>query len=419
MSADALSALAVDDLGRSLLGWQLAGWQFEIPHEPLNVKFLEPGASHIQPPAFEPIPSQTPSIATEDPSGEDLQGLPSPSMPREAFAAPPAQDIETEAASAQPVTSVPQSPAAPLFSGDAGDIAGPASSGGFGALPDVGAAAPVTLTLQMAQTGGHVGTAGAVEAPEQIATSDVTDFFEFNVILQINVLLDSDVVGQLAAGSGAHACGLGFGQLALTGGNTQSNHAVIADAGDYGGFGWLGGNYYESNAIHSVNALNDADFGLNLMAGGGSGMQSIVSGGNAQTNEAAIISLTESEGMVPGHAEISPADHVTYNVVTQINVMDDSDTVVQQAVGGGYGAQAASTGGNTQSNSALIVDENNAPEQDIPGNYYEYNMIVQANLMLDADQVVQTLAADPHGQDSNLHIDDDALAYGLLGDAIA
>jgi hypothetical protein len=405
MSSDGFSALAVDNLGRSLMGWQLAGWQFQIPHAPLTVKFLEPGAAYAAPPEFLPIPSRTPDTETETPQGD-----PSP---------------------AAPLASTPVALQAyePPSMSDAGDAHGEQvfDSGGSAttAYPQHGGASafPADAGVGAAPAGGGMSFSGALEVLGQVV-EDVADIFEFNVIFQLNVLLDSDfVVQEIVGASDASLLGLGFGQSAFTGGNTQTNSATIMDAGDHGDFSWLGGRYYETNAIYSLNALDDGDIAFNLISGSGlNSAQSITTGGNTQINEATIHSLTGGAGAVPEGVQIGANDTVEYNITTQVNFMNDGDVVGQQIFGGGSGTQTANTGGNSQSNTALLIDDNAAPGHEVPGNYYEYNLIYQTNVMEDGDQIAQLFSADPSAPDtpdSGFAADDDALPHGLYGDALA
>lgn len=406
MSADGLSALAVDDLGRSLMGWQMAGWQFEIAHQPLTVTFLDPGAAQASPPEFAPIPSQTPTIATDPPQNDE----PAPG------AVPSASVNPSDARGPAPIGTedVPQDNLRAL------DSSAPDT------LRSEAAIAPDTATASAAAVGSGAGLSFSLSAAAEILENlveDVADFFEFNVIFQLNVLLDSDFIAQEITGaSDASLFGLGFGQWAFTGGNTQTNTATIMDAGNYGDFGWLGGSYHETNAIYSLNALDDGDIAFNLISGGGlDSTQSITTGGNTQINEAMIHSLTSGAGAVPDGVQIGANDTVEYNITTQVNFMNDGDIVGQQIVGGGSGTQTASTGGNTQSNAAILIDENAAPGHDVPGNYYEYNLIYQTNAMEDGDQIAQFFSADlsaPDAQGASLAHDDEALPHGFYGEAL-
>ncbi|RIA47798.1 hypothetical protein [Dichotomicrobium thermohalophilum] len=399
MSADGFSALAVDDLGRSLMGWQLCGWQFEIPHAPLAVTFLEPGAAPVTPTDLAPIAGQVPNAVTESPGTDEIHARPIPggSATIHASGAPPRVDTNEVPRGNLRMTDSDASgtPASEAKAAVDSPTAGPAPSGGGSGLSD----------------------------STQEGCEDVPDVFEFNVIFQLNVLLDSDfIVQEIVGASDASLLGLGFGQWAMTGGNTQTNTATIMDAGGYGDFGWLGGSYYETNAIYSLNALNDGDIAFNLISGGGlDSAQSITTGGNTQINAATVHSLTSSAGAVPAGLQIGASDTVDYNITTQINFMNDGDVVGQQIFGGGSGTQTASTGGNSQSNTALVIDDNAVPGHDVPGNYYEYNLIYQANYMNDGDQIAQIFdagMADPHPPESGFAADDEALPHGLFGDAI-
>ncbi len=403
MSADGLSGLAVDDLGRSLQGWQMLGWQFEIPHAPLTATLLEPGATPGTPPEFAPVPGNAPAVAEDAPESDAAPG-----------------DADTGAAALLET----RAPAA-IDTDDAPRESLRGLDGGLSAGPDYEAAiAPGLASAGDAPAagggGGGFNVLAAFEAVQSVV-EDIADFFEFNIIFQLNVLLDSDFVAhEVVAASDPSLFGLGFGQWAFTGGNTQSNSALIVDADDYGDFGWLGGGYHETNAIYSFNALDDGDIAFNLVSGLDlSGVQSIASGGNVQTNEAAIYSLTGGIGPVPEGVQIGPNDTVEYNITTQINFMNDSD-IVSQHIGGGSGAQTASTGGNSQSNAALLVDDNAAPGHDVPGNYYEYNLIVQANFMDDGDHAGQFVDAGTTAQqmlETGLYTDDETLPHGLYGEA--
>ena len=398
MSADGLSALAVDDLGRSLMGWQLAGWQFDIAHEPMTVTFLEPGATVPAAPEFAPVPSETPAIDIEDPAAENSPSALEPEAPVALGTNPASAPIMAASDPRESMNLADPYTAAPVPSGASLD-------GGSAAITPGG------------------GDIGGFEIPIAFA-EDPADIFEFNIIFQLNVLLDSDfIVQEIAGASDASLLGLGFGQWPVTGGNTQTNTAIIMDAGDYGDFGWLGGSYYETNAIYSLNALDDGDVAFNLVSAGGLGsVQSITSGGNTQANEATIHSLTGGAGAVPEGVQIGANDTVEYTITTQVNFMNDGDIVGQQILGGSSGVQTANTGGNSQGNTALLIDDNAAPGHDVPGNYYEYNLIYQANVMDDSDRVVQAMTSDAPGAQTSDAVglrDDEALSYSLSGDGFA
>jgi hypothetical protein len=378
MSADGVSALAVDDLSRSLMGWQFSGWQFEIAHQPLKGAAQPPGAQPLDAPEFDPVPGHTPDAMPEDTGIAAAPGLLAPSGPGAAFAAPLQQDTITEH-DPREIAGAPQT-----------DLSAPPRDHG-----------PANLAPAHDMPGAPNAHASAEQYCEQPVTphEGPPDFFEFNIIVQINVLMDSDLVAQHVTGASEPSLyGLGFGQWAGTGGNTQGNHALIADAQGHADFDWLGGQYYETNAVFSLNALDDSDAAHSFFKSFGlDSIQSTTSGGNTQMNDAAIRSLTGSAGPAPADVQIGAGDIVDYNIIKQFNVMDDSDVVSQDMFGSDGGSQIADTGGNEQFNSAVLIDDNDAPDHDVGGNYYEYNMIYQANFLDDGDQITQIATAGaPH-----------------------
>lgn len=125
---------------------------------------------------------------------------------------------------------------------------------------------------------------------------------------------------------------------------------------------------------------------------------------------------------MPEGVQIGANDTVEYTITTQVNFMNDGDIVGQQILGGSSGVQTANTGGNSQGNTALLIDDNAAPGHDVPGNYYEYNLIYQANVMDDSDRVVQAMTSDAPGAQTSDAVglrDDEALSYSLSGDGFA
>jgi hypothetical protein len=114
---------------------------------------------------------------------------------------------------------------------------------------------------------------------------------------------------------------------------------------------------------------------------------------------------------------------VQFNIVAQVNFMNDGDVVEQHIFGTGAGTQTASTGGNGQSNTALLIDDNSAPNHTIPGNYYEYNLIYQSNYIQDDDAIAQTYTASlmgPQHPDTSFAANDDSVTvpHGMYADAL-
>lgn len=104
------------------------------------------------------------------------------------------------------------------------------------------------------------------------------DYYDINMIVQINILHDNDVTSYVFA-AGAHKLStdgfvsMDFTQLIHSGGNTVTNFAAIFD--DNGGFRAqvVGGNYHEINQIVQNNILYDGDSNVvNTVAGGWDGL---------------------------------------------------------------------------------------------------------------------------------------------------
>ncbi len=99
-------------------------------------------------------------------------------------------------------------------------------------------------------------------------------------------------------------------------------------------------------------------------------------------------------------------DYHDINLIVQVNIIDDSDSNVVDATatgahnlsGDGFGAfdfdQFAGSGGNTTVNHAVIIDDNGGfGAQVVAGNYTEFNVIVQQNVLFDGDTNVVTQVA--------------------------
>jgi hypothetical protein len=84
-------------------------------------------------------------------------------------------------------------------------------------------------------------------------------------------------------------------------------------------------------------------------------------------------------------------DYYDLNVISQINIVADVDFSIQfleQVSGAAGGAtQHVTSGGNTATNAAEIYDVGSAYDQFLGGEYYEDSLLVQANLVEDANDV--------------------------------
>ncbi|MEW5962901.1 MAG: hypothetical protein AB1749_05005 [Pseudomonadota bacterium] len=189
------------------------------------------------------------------------------------------------------------------------------------------------------------------------------------------------------------------------------NEAVIVDGGDWDGTLWVTGNYYEFNTIIQVNVLWDRDT-IEVERGGSNAetpvVGSISSGNNVQSNTAEIL---EAEDLNPRDQLIIGGSEQHFSAV-QLNAIIDVDNIefeLEDVLSGidlpsqidGFGD--VNSAGHDQSNASLMMAGDDfeihriAPErffarhqdqiQLVNGNFYEFNTIVQVNVVNDADEI--------------------------------
>ncbi len=230
-------------------------------------------------------------------------------------------------------------------------------------------------------------------------------------------------------------------------GSETGNTMIALDGQDWDGVLWVSGNYYEFNTVVQLNVLWDGDTITALDESGQSNAlpDQILSGQNTQINDAKIIDLADFEDANPVAAissasvndsesaepETAPQETtsepqgkqfisgaaITDNAVIQRNTIIDNDDVSLDIEGSidSTGESGAIEGGadiygsgQTQENDSILVT--GAPENDpadsynsfqsyihslydgtdisyINGNYYEFNTIVQVNIVSDADDI--------------------------------
>jgi hypothetical protein len=258
------------------------------------------------------------------------------------------------------------------------------------------------------------------------------NLYDVTTVEQYNVVLDADIGEQTT--DGAHF-------VATLGANGALNLAQLSELGTYDLI-IVGGNLYEFNAIVQVNVLLDNDAVRQAIDGppGGTGGQSVDASGNVLGNDAAIVriggdsykplagdpaALADAVGNM--ETELDPTlatglpgngtdtlkvlyitgDYYNYNLLLQTNVMDDADQVQQVAAtgeavatdaGGGEGAgtvaQATVTDGNGLQNLALLVNVGSTSDyQFVGGQVYEDTLLVQANIV---DDDGEAAGADLH-----------------------
>jgi hypothetical protein len=193
-------------------------------------------------------------------------------------------------------------------------------------------------------------------------------YYATNWIFQTNVILDSDGLALSALPSEDEAP---ISQTGLTGQNWLFNEAVIETIGT-DRFTPIDGDIEALiQALDGRSATLDRDFGDKIFGNG--------------TGTLNVLYVTGS--------------YYDINVVTQLNVIDDVDSVTlhlaADRAGGEDGfEQYAATGANTAANYAQIVDVGPLYDRYVGGEAYEDSILVQANLVVsDEDDVTTDTAA--------------------------
>ncbi|MBB4017962.1 hypothetical protein GGR16_002996 [Chelatococcus caeni] len=264
------------------------------------------------------------------------------------------------------------------------------------------------------------------------------NYYEYNIILQFNLIIDRDLnqaFVQAVIGDGEASQ-----QVLSSGGNLQVNEAAIVDTNSGGGLQLIGGIYSEHFIAVQSSILFDGDVNALIALLGPEGIaaavsgQFVSSGGNVQINMARFgfeegegacddvaawldflanpfaggayaVQLVDADGK-PINVLFVDGDYHDINLIVQVNIIDDSDSNVVDATasgahnlsGDGFGAfdfdQFAGSGSNTTVNHAVIIDDNGGfGAQVVAGNYTEFNVIVQQNVLFDGDANVVTQVA--------------------------
>jgi len=258
------------------------------------------------------------------------------------------------------------------------------------------------------------------------------DWIDVTSIIQRNVLGDGDIARTTQFQS--HA-------VATLGENDQLNVLNLIELGKSYDLIIVAGDYFKYNAIFQFNVVLDEDA---LLQTGSNGSWS--SGGNVLSNDAAIVGtggnthapLTANGAAIagaiadqatildgawtiglPGDGDDTfevlyvTGDYYVYNLILQTNLIADSDRVAQLAGGQAGIEQSASSGANSAANAAIIFDlDTQSAYQMLGGDAYEDTFLVQANIIVAADDDKDELAASDSGLIAVLAamVDDDASA---------
>lgn len=174
------------------------------------------------------------------------------------------------------------------------------------------------------------------------------DYYKFNSIYQFNIVLNNDSIAQ-------------FGDTdAGTGGSILSNDAAIID---------IGGSTY-----HPLN----------------SGVANLV---DAIADKEPIVNMAWTSGL-PGPADGTfdvlyiSGNYYSYNLILQSNIIVDADHIYQEASTADDVTQVASSGESAGLNGALIYNlDSQSDYQYLGGEAYEETLLVQANLIVNGDDL--------------------------------
>jgi hypothetical protein len=255
------------------------------------------------------------------------------------------------------------------------------------------------------------------------------NYYEFNTIIQVNILWDND---KITFEDFQSANGTPGGLSIRSGDNQQLNTAsigvgdhdpVAASAGspasdDPAGHQLIAGGRTEASSAIQINSIVDMDevnFNVDQLLGDALGsidFASVYSAGHIQENYSTIISDNESlvAQMTPsgflvknkGNIQQVNGDYYEFNTIVQLNVISDADEIaerVSDAAGAQPGGVIAS-GGTLQFNNASIAKNDHFDDLFVGGRYSQYNLVLQVNAMQDDDRISELRGA-PGGDDHN------------------
>ncbi len=238
-------------------------------------------------------------------------------------------------------------------------------------------------------------------------------FYNVSNVTQWNAIADNDVAVQAQFGSY---------YIVTTGENGATNVFTLSTIGSHYDAIVVLGDHYSANIIIQCNILVNDDYVASYSVRSNGASLTVETGQNELENIASIDrygnSATEPLNPVlahalgdlrdgaldPGLASVVPTaggqtvhvlmitgDYFDINVISQTNIVYDNDTVVQYSpegagakpAGESSSMQSASTGGNSLSNFAQIVDVNPVGPTYVGGEHYGQAMLVQASFVTD------------------------------------
>ncbi|GEP54691.1 hypothetical protein [Reyranella soli] len=249
------------------------------------------------------------------------------------------------------------------------------------------------------------------------------DYYDVNLVKQLNVLQDNDKV-QVTASD--------HFKFWTTGENGQDNVAIVDHGGTQYDLVIVTGDYFGANWIFQTNILLNSDYVLVNAGQGGAGSETVSTGANWLLNSAALVDLggpgkeltpdmqalisalqngtstmdLANGFVVPGDGSgtmnvlFITGNYYDLNVLEQINVVSDSDVVMQTLQNGEAGYVA--TGANELANKALMVDLGPLGGQYVGGTQYAEATLVQTNIIAQSADVVPAPSAVVLGDPAKL-----------------
>ncbi len=228
------------------------------------------------------------------------------------------------------------------------------------------------------------------------------DYYDVKLVTQVNDMRDNDLVQHTATD---------HYKLVGTGANEQINELTATQSGTQYDLTIVTGNHYSANWILQTNVLLNSDYVQINEGPGGAGTETVSTGANWLTNSATIADYSGGSSalssdmrslvndlqrgeqtldidkgfVVPGDGSMTlnvlfiTGNYYDFNVLTQTNVVSDSD-VVRQTLGNGESGYV-STGGNALSNEALLIKLGPLGGQHVGGQQYSESVLVQTNII--------------------------------------
>lgn len=235
-------------------------------------------------------------------------------------------------------------------------------------------------------------------------------FYDVKSVVQFNGLNDSDRIVQAENGTYFDV---------KSGENAQLNLAQLTGLDSYDVI-IIRGDYHRADWIYQYNVVLDSDSAKLFATGHGSDSAVVTTGFNHLTNLADIttydsvafrpmlqahydlldalnrhgtILTANADWQLNGsrsgtlHVLYVPGDYYDVNVITQINVLNDADQVIQANAQPGT-TQGVAAGGNTVLNEAHIIDPGTlSTSKYLGGDAYEESVLIQTNMITDTDKV--------------------------------